>query len=683
MSKSFQRTVITAALPYANGPVHIGHLAGVYVPADIYARYLRLKGEEVLLIGGSDEHGVPIALKAKAEGISPQEIVDRYHYIIKKSFEDFGITFDIYSRTTSEIHHKTASDFFQNLYEKGEFIEKTSEQYYDEEAKQFLADRYITGECPHCGNKLAYGDQCEACGTSLCPLDLINPKSAISGSVPVLKETRHWYLPLDKHEAWLKKWILEDHKEWKSNVYGQCKSWLDMGLQPRAVSRDLDWGIPIPVEGGEGKVLYVWFDAPIGYISNTIEYSPDDWEKWWKDESSRLVHFIGKDNIVFHCIVFPAMLKADGTYILPDNVPANEFLNLEGDKISTSRNWAVWLHEYLEDFPQKQDVLRYALTANAPETKDNDFTWKDFQARNNNELVAIFGNFVNRAMVLTHKYFDGKIPARGKFSECYDYATLDEFKHIRENLENYLDQFRFRDALKEAMNLARTGNKYLADTEPWKLAKTDMERTATILNIAMQITANLAIAFEPFLPFSSARLKQMIHQEELNWNDLGSIDLLKPGHLLNQPELLFEKIEDETIEKQIQRLKDSKKANESKDSKGITAKPVKACVGFDTFEKLDIRTGKVLECTKVPKSDKLLQFKIDDGQGCRTILSGIAGYYKPEELTGKQVCFVANLEPRKIKGIESQGMILSAESIDGNLAVIQPEKEVTPGSEVK
>ncbi|GHV32166.1 methionine--tRNA ligase [Bacteroidia bacterium] len=679
---NFKRTLITSALPYANGPVHIGHLAGVYIPSDIYVRYLRLKGEEVLFIGGSDEHGVPIALKAKAEGVSPQEVVDRYHHIIKKSFEEFGITFDIYSRTTSQIHHQTASDFFQKLYDKGEFIEKTSEQYYDEEAKQFLADRYIIGECPHCANKNAYGDQCEVCGSTLSPLDLINPKSAISGSVPVLKETKHWYLPLDKHEAWLKKWILEDHKEWKSNVYGQCKSWLDMGLQPRAVSRDLDWGIPIPVEGGEGKVLYVWFDAPIGYISNTIELFPNDWEKWWKDSSTRLIHFIGKDNIVFHCIVFPAMLKADGTYILPDNVPANEFLNLEGDKISTSRNWAVWLHEYLEDFSGKQDVLRYVLTANAPETKDNDFTWKDFQARNNNELVAIFGNFVNRAIVLTHKYFEGKIPARGEFNES-DSAILDEFKRIKEDLENYLDQFRFRDALKEAMNLARIGNKYLADTEPWKLAKTDMERTATILNIAMQITANLAIAFEPFLPFSSKKLKQMINKPDLKWSDLGSVDLLETGHQLNQPELLFEKIEDEAIEKQIQKLQDTKKANELNESKGTIAKPIKANISFDTFEKLDIRVGKVLECTKVPKADKLLQFKIDDGLGGRTILSGIAGYYNPEELVGKQVCFIANLEPRKIKGIESQGMILSAENADGNLAVIQPDKEVSQGSEVK
>lgn len=679
MSETFQRTLITSALPYANGPVHIGHLAGVYIPADIYARYLRLKGEEVLFIGGSDEHGVPIALKAKTEGVSPQEIVDRYHHIIKKSFEEFGITFDIYSRTSSEIHHQTASGFFQKLYEKGEFIEKTSEQYYDEEAGQFLADRYIVGACPHCDNKRAYGDQCEVCGATLSPLDLIDPKSTVSGSIPVLKATKHWYLPLDRHEAWLKKWILEDHKEWKSNVYGQCKSWLDTGLQPRAVSRDLDWGIPIPVEGGEGKVLYVWFDAPVGYISNTIEHSPDGWERWWKDDSTRLIHFIGKDNIVFHCIVFPAMLKADGTYILPENVPANEFLNLEGDKISTSRNWAVWLHEYLEDFPEKQDVLRYVLTANAPETKDNDFTWKDFQARNNNELVAVFGNFVNRAMVLVHKYFEGKIPERDE-SDC---AALNGFKDIQQNLEDCLNQFRFRDALKEAMNLARTGNKYLADTEPWKLAKTDIKQTATVLNIAMQITANLAIAFEPFLPFSSAKLKQMINKKDLKWNDLGSIDLLEAGHKLNQSELLFEKIEDEAIEKQIQKLQDAQKANKLKELQEAAAKPLKTRIGFDTFEKLDIRTGKILECTKVPKTDKLLQFKIDDGLGGRTILSGIAGHYAPEALVGRQVCFVANLEPRKIKGMESHGMILSAENADGTLALIQPDKEVCSGSEVK
>jgi methionyl-tRNA synthetase len=681
MSKTFKRTLITSALPYANGPIHIGHLAGVYVPADIYARYLRLKGEEVLFIGGSDEHGVPIALKAKAEGITPQEVVDRYHSIIKKSFEDFGIAFDIYSRTSSAIHEKTASEFFRKLYDKGEFIEKTSEQYYDEEAKQFLADRYITGKCPHCGNEKAYGDQCEACGTSLNPLDLIEPKSAISGSRPILRETKHWYLPLDKHEAWLRKWILEDHKEWKSNVYGQCKSWLDMGLQPRAVSRDLDWGVPVPVDGAEGKVLYVWFDAPIGYISNTIEHSPNDWEKWWKDSETEMLHFIGKDNIVFHCIVFPAMLKAEGTYILPENVPANEFLNLEGDKISTSRNWAVWLHEYLEDFTGKQDVLRYVLTANAPETKDNDFTWKDFQARNNNELVAILGNFVNRSIVLTHKYFDGKIPTKGDLTE-YDRATLDEFVHVKEEMENYLNGFRFRDALKEAMNLARIGNKYLADTEPWKLAKTDRERTATVLNISMQITANLAIAFEPFLPFSSGKIKRLINTSDLKWAQLGSIDLLAAGHVLHTPELLFEKIEDEVIEQQIQKLQNTKKINELNEYK---AAPQKADIAFSDFEKLDIRVGKVLECTKVPKADKLLQFKIDDGLGGRTILSGIAAYYKPEDLVGKNVCFIANLEPRRIKGVESQGMILSAENADGNLALIQPEagKTIAPGSEVK
>ena len=678
MSKTFQRTLITSALPYANGPVHIGHLAGVYIPADIYARYLRLKGEEVLFIGGSDEHGVPIALKARAEGVTPQEIVDRYHYLIKKSFEDFGITFDIYSRTTSSIHRKTASDFFQKLYGKGEFIEKTSEQYYDEEAKQFLADRYITGKCPYCGNEKAYGDQCEACGTSLSPLDLIEPKSAISGSVPVLKETKHWYLPLDKHEAWLKKWILEDHKEWKSNVYGQCKSWLDMGLQPRAVSRDLDWGVPVPLKGAEGKVLYVWFDAPIGYISNTIEHSPADWEKWWKDETTRLIHFIGKDNIVFHCIVFPAMLKADGSYILPDNVPANEFLNLEGNKISTSRNWAVWLHEYLEEFPNKQDVLRYVLTANAPETKDNDFTWKDFQARNNNELVAVLGNFINRSMVLTHKYFEGKVPVKGALTN-YDQETFQEFEQVRVEMENYLNQFRFREALKEAMNLARIGNKYLADTEPWKLAKTDLNRTATVLNLSMQITANLAIAIEPFLPFSSQKIKQLIAKNDGKWQQLGGIDLLEEGHRLNEPALLFEKIEDETIERQIQKLLDTKRVNELKEKR---ANPVKALVSYDDFAKLDIRVGKVLECSKVPKADKLLQFRIDDGLGGRTILSGIAASYQPEELIGKTVCFIANLEPRKIKGIESQGMLLSAESFAGNLRLIHPDTNLEPGSEV-
>lgn len=679
MEKKFKRTLVTTALPYANGPVHIGHLAGVYVPADIYTRYLRLKGEDVIMIGGSDEHGVPITLKAKAEGVSPQVIVDRYHNIIKKSFEEFGISFDIYSRTSSEIHHKTASDFFRKLYEKGEFIEKTSEQYYDEEAQQFLADRYIIGTCPHCHNEKAYGDQCEACGTSLNATDLINPKSAISGSTPVMRETKHWYLPLDKHETFLKKWILEDHKEWKPNVYGQCKSWLDMGLQPRAVSRDLDWGVPVPVEGAEGKVLYVWFDAPIGYISNTKELLPDKWELYWKDKNTKLVHFIGKDNIVFHCIVFPAMLKAEGSYILPDNVPANEFLNLEGDKISTSRNWAVWLHEYLQDFPGKQDVLRYVLTANAPETKDNDFTWKDFQARNNNELVAVLGNFVNRALVLTHKYFGGKVPVCGDLTE-YDKQTLSEFTGVKAEMESYLEHYRFRDALKEAMNLARIGNKYLADTEPWKLAKTDMNRVATILNLALQISANLAIAFEPFLPFSAKKLRNMLNMQIVDWNVLGHTDILPEGLQLNPAELLFEKIEDSTIEAQVQKLLDTKKANELKNHK---AAPVRENISFEDFSKLDIRVGKVIECLKVPKADKLLQFKIDDGLGGRTIVSGIAKHYAPEDLVGKNVCFIANLAPRKLKGIESQGMILSAEDADGRLIVIEPADEVRPGSEVK
>ena len=679
MEKKFKRTLVTTALPYANGPVHIGHLAGVYVPADIYTRYLRLKGEDVIMIGGSDEHGVPITLKAKAEGVSPQVIVDRYHNIIKKSFEEFGISFDIYSRTSSKTHHKTASDFFRKLYEKGEFIEKTSEQYYDEEAQQFLADRYIIGTCPHCHNERAYGDQCEACGTSLNATDLINPKSAISGSTPVMRETKHWYLPLDKHEAFLKKWILEDHKEWKSNVYGQCKSWLDMGLQPRAVSRDLDWGVPVPVVGAEGKVLYVWFDAPIGYISNTKELLPDKWELYWKDKNTKLVHFIGKDNIVFHCIVFPAMLKAEGSYILPDNVPANEFLNLEGDKISTSRNWAVWLHEYLQDFPGKQDVLRYVLTANAPETKDNDFTWKDFQARNNNELVAVLGNFVNRALVLTHKYFDGKVPVCGDLTE-YDKQTLSEFTGVKAEMESYLEHYRFRDALKEAMNLARIGNKYLADTEPWKLVKTDMNRVATILNLALQISANLAIAFEPFLPFSAKKLRNMLNMQIVDWNVLGRTDILPEGLQLNPAELLFEKIEDSTIEAQVQKLLDTKKANELKNHK---AAPVRENISFEDFSKLDIRVGRVLECIKVPKADKLLQFKIDDGLGGRTIVSGIAKHYAPEDLVGKNVCFIANLAPRKLKGIESQGMILSAEDADGRLIVIEPADEVRPGSEVK
>ena len=678
--KEFKRTTVTSALPYANGPVHIGHLAGVYVPADIYVRYLRLKGEEVLFIGGSDEHGVPITIKAKKEGVTPQDIVDRYHAIIKKSFEDFGISFDVYSRTTSTTHKELASDIFKTIYEKGGFIEQSSEQYYDEKAQQFLADRYITGKCPHCGNENAYGDQCESCGTSLNPTDLINPKSAISGSTPIMKETKHWYLPLDQHETWLRKWILEDHKEWKPNVYGQCKSWLDMGLQPRAVSRDLDWGIPVPVEGAEGKVLYVWFDAPIGYISNTKELLPDSWEKWWKEEDTRLLHFIGKDNIVFHCIVFPAMLKAEGSYILPENVPANEFLNLEGDKISTSRNWAVWLHEYLEEFPGKQDVLRYVLTANAPETKDNDFTWKDFQARNNSELVAIYGNFINRALVLTHKYFEGKVPALGELTD-YDKQTLDEFVHVKADVEKLLDNFRFRDAQKEAMNLARIGNKYLADTEPWKVAKTDMDRVATIMHLSLQIAANLAIAFEPFLPFSSAKLRCMLNLNAFDWKELGRTDLLKAGDQLGTPELLFEKIEDTTIEAQVQKLLDTKKANEAEAWK---ANPVKPNVSFEDFQKMNIRVGTVLDCQKVPKADKLLQFRIADGLEERTILSGIAAYYpNPEELIGTQVCFIANFEPRKLRGIFSEGMILSAEDADGKLVLIQPKINVTNGVEVK
>ena len=678
MNKKYNRTLVTSALPYANGPVHIGHLAGVYIPADIYVRYLRLNGEEVIHGGGSDEHGVPITIRAKKEGVTPQDIVDKYHGIIKKSFEEFGIAFDIYSRTSSEIHKETASDFFLKLYNNGEFEEKTSEQYYDPEAKMFLADRYIMGECPHCGNPNAYGDQCESCGTSLSPNDLKNPKSTITGKTPILKETKHWYLPLDKHEAWLKQWILEEHKEWKSNVYGQCKSWLDMGLQPRAVSRDLDWGVPIPLEGAEGKVLYVWFDAPIGYISNTKELLPDSWEKWWKSEDTKLVHFIGKDNIVFHCIVFPAMLKADGSYILPENVPANEFLNLEGDKISTSRNWAVWLHEYLEEFPGQQDILRYVLTANAPETKDNDFTWKDFQARNNNELVAILGNFVNRALVLTQKYFDGKVPAIHGLTD-YDKETLAEFADVKQNVEKYLDNYRFRDALKEAMNLARIGNKYLADTEPWKTAKTDMPRTETILNIALQITANLAIAFEPFLPFSAKKIKGFLNIEHLDWDQLGRTDILSVGHVLNQPDLLFAKIEDETVEQQIKKLQDTKKANEASEYK---AAPIKPSIQFPDFEKVDIRVGTVLECIKVPKADKLLQFLIDDGISTRTIISGIAQWYKPEDLVGKQVCFIANLEPRKLRGIESCGMLLSAENCDGSLSLIQPSAIITPGSKI-
>ena len=679
MEKNFKRILVTTALPYANGPVHIGHLAGVYVPADIYTRYQRLKGRDVILIGGSDEHGVPITLKARKEGVTPQDIVDRYHTLIKKSFEEFGISFDIYSRTTSKIHEKMASDFFRTLYDKGEFIEKESEQYYDEEAQQFLADRYITGTCPHCKNEHAYGDQCEACGTSLNATDLINPKSTISGSTPVLRKTKHWYLPLDRYEGFLRQWILEGHTEWKPNVYGQCKSWLDMGLQPRAVSRDLDWGVPVPVEGAEGKVLYVWFDAPIGYISNTKELLPDTWERYWKDPETKLVHFIGKDNIVFHCIVFPVMLKAEGSYILPENVPANEFLNLEGDKISTSRNWAVWLHEYLEEFPGKQDVLRYVLTANAPETKDNDFTWKDFQARNNNELVAILGNFINRSLVLTHKYFDGKVPAAGELTD-YDRETLREFSDVKGRLESGIENYRFRDALKEAMNLARIGNKYLADTEPWKLAKSDMNRVATILNLALQISANLAIAFEPFLPFSAQKIRTMLGMTVTEWDMLGHTDILETGIQLAAPELLFEKIDDNVIEAQIKKLQDTKIANEKANH---VTEPIAPTIEFDDFTKLDIRVGKVLECQKVPKADKLLQFKIDDGLGGRTIISGIAKHYRPEDLVGKQVCFVANLAPRKLKGIESQGMILSAEDADGRLVVVSPQDDVASGSCVK
>ena len=676
MNKNFKRTTVTTALPYANGPVHIGHLAGVYVPADIYVRYLRLKGQEVLFIGGSDEHGVPITIRARKEGCTPQDVVDRYHNLIKKSFEEFGISFDVYSRTTSDTHHHLASDFFKTLYEKGEFIEKTSQQYYDEEAKTFLADRYITGECPHCHAEGAYGDQCEKCGSTLSPTDLINPKSTISGSKPVMKETKHWYLPLDKHESWLRQWILEDHKEWRPNVYGQCKSWLDVGLQPRAVSRDLDWGIPVPVEGAEGKVLYVWFDAPIGYISNTKELLPDSWEKWWKDPETRLVHFIGKDNIVFHCIVFPAMLKAEGSYILPDNVPSNEFLNLEDDKISTSRNWAVWLHEYLVDFPGKQDVLRYVLTANAPETKDNNFTWKDFQARNNNELVAVFGNFINRAIVLTHKYFDGKVPALGQLSD-YDQATIQEFVDVKKTLEEYLDVFRFRDAQKEAMNLARIGNKYLADTEPWKLAKTDMNRVATIMNISLQIAANLAIAFDPFLPFSSAKLRNMLNIDSFTWESLGSTDLLAEGHALQAAELLFEKIEDATIDAQIQRLLDTKKANEQA---AWQPQAAKEDIQFEYFTKLDIRIGTILEAKPVPKTSKLMQLLVDTGLDKRTIVSGVSESFKPEDMIGKQVPVLINLKPRSFRGIESHGMILYPSDAEGKYLLMSPSKEVRPGT---
>lgn len=675
---SFKRTLITTALPYANGPVHIGHLAGVYVPADIYARYMRLRGQEVLMIGGSDEHGVPITIKARNEGVTPQDIVDRYHKIIKDSFEEFGISFDIYGRTTSETHRRVASDFFRRLYDKGEFVEKTSMQLYDEEAGQFLADRYVTGKCPHCGAEGAYGDQCEACGTSLNATDLIDPKSAITGSVPVMRETKHYYLPLDKWQPALEKWILEGHKEWKTNVYGQCKSWLDLGLQPRAVSRDLDWGIPVPVEGAEGKVLYVWFDAPIGYISNTIDLVGDDYTKWWKDPETRMLHFIGKDNIVFHCIVFPSMLMADGSYNLPDNVPANEFLNLEDDKISTSRNWAVWLHEYLRDFPGKQDVLRYVLTANAPETKDNNFTWADFQQRNNSELVAILGNFVNRAVVLTHKYFGGILPEAHPGEKEKEVQA--EIIDLKAKITEALDNFHFREALKLAMDMARAGNRYLQETEPWKLAKTDMERTATILNTAIQICANLAIVFEPFLPFMSEKLLGMLGGDKITWDMLGCFDLVPAGARIGEPVLLFEKIEDETIQAQVQKLLDTKKANELKTWQ---PEPVKADCSYEDFEKVDIRVGRILECSKVKKSKKLLQFLIDDGMEKRTILSGIAQSYEdPSVLVGKEVCFIANFPPRKMMGIESQGMILSAVNPDGTLTVISPSADVQPGATV-
>lgn len=676
--KQFNRTLVTAALPYANGGVHIGHLAGVYVPSDIYSRYLRLKGKDVLFICGSDEHGVPVTIRARKEGCSVQEVVDRYHRLIKQSFEDFGISFDIYSRTTSDTHRRHASDFFRTLYEKGEFLEKETEQYYDEEAKTFLADRYITGECPHCHSAGAYGDQCEKCGKDLSPTELINPESKVSGSKPVLRKTKHWYLPLDKHQEWLQPWI-ESHPEWRSNVSGQCKSWFDMGLQPRAVSRDLDWGIPVPVEGAEGKVLYVWFDAPIGYISNTKELLPDTWEQWWKSEDTRLVHFIGKDNIVFHCIVFPAMLKAEGSYVLPDNVPSNEFLNLEDDKISTSRNWAVWLHEYLQDFPGKQDVLRYVLTANAPETKDNNFTWADFQARNNNELVAVYGNFVNRALQLTWKYYDGIVPPCGELTPT-DLATVEEFKGVKAEVERLLEGFRFRDAQKEAMNLARIGNKYLADAEPWKVIKTDPERVKTILHIALQLVANLSIAFEPFLPFSSERLRGMISLSSADWGRLGSMDLLDAGTRLATPELLFEKIEDAAVEKQLNRLAEIKKQNEAENHR---ANPVRPDIEFADFEKLDIRVGTILSCERVPKMNKLLKFSIADGLDNRTIVSGIARHYEPESLVGKQVCFIANLPPRTFKnGLVSEGMILSALNADGSLSVITPDRSVLPGSEV-
>ncbi len=687
--KKFKRTTVTAALPYANGGVHIGHLAGVYVPADIYVRYLRLKKQDVVFIGGSDEHGVPITIRAKKEGVTPQDVCDRYHKIIKDSFQEFGISFDIYSRTTSKVHSKLASDFFRKLYDDGKLIEKETEQLYDPEAKQFLADRYVMGTCPHCGNPNAYGDQCEKCGSDLSPMELINPHSTISGAKPELRKTKNWYLPLNNYQDWLKQWILEGHKEWRPNVYGQCKSWLDMDLQPRAMTRDLDWGIPVPVEGAEGKVLYVWFDAPIGYISNTKELCDAEperwgsWENWWKDPETRLIHFIGKDNIVFHCLIFPVMLKAHGGYILPDNVPANEFLNLENDKISTSRNWAVWLDEYLKDFPGKQDVLRYVLTANAPETKDNNFTWKDFQERNNSELVAIYGNFVNRALQLTKKYWNGVVPACGELLDV-DKQAIQEFKDVKEKVEQYLDNFKFREAQKEAMNLARIGNKYITECEPWKVWKTDPKRVETILNISLQLVANLAIAFEPFLPFSSKKLREMINLRNFDWAELGSTTLLEAGHLLAEPQLLFEKIEDEAIQYQLDKLAATKKANEAAEAaKDYKAEPIKANIPFDEWEKLDIRVGHIKDCQKVKKSNKLLQFTLDDGSGAdRTILSGIAKFYKPEDLIGKDVLFIANLAPRKMMGIESQGMILSALNFDGSLSVTTTLSEVKPGSQV-
>lgn len=675
----FKRYCITTALPYANGPVHIGHLAGVYVPADIYARYLRSMKEDVLLIGGSDEHGVPITIKARKEGVSPQDIVDRYHNIIKQSFQEFGISFDIYSRTTSPIHNRTASDFFKDLYDKGKFVERTSKQYYDAEAETFLADRYITGTCPHCGNEKAYGDQCEACGTSLSATDLINPKSTLSGAVPQLKETKHWYLPLNEYEDFMRQWILEGHKEWKTNVYGQCKSWIEQGLQERAVTRDLDWGVKVPLPDAEGKVLYVWFDAPIGYISNTKELKPDDWEKWWKDSDTKLVHFIGKDNIVFHCIIFPAMLKAAGNYILPENVPANEFLNLEGDKISTSRNWAVWLHEYLKDFPGKQDVLKYVLCANAPETKDNDFTWKDFQTRNNSELVAIFGNFVNRTMVLTHKYFGGKVPAKGELTD-YDKQTIEEISLYPEKIGRSIEQYRFREALNELMNLARTGNKYLTENEPWKTIKTDEARTATVLNISLQICANLAVLASPFMPITAEKLAKMLNMQPVAWFEAGNVDLLSESTEINAPELLFEQIDDKTIALQIEKLQQTKKENALSEA---SVEAQKEIISFDDFAKTDIRVGTILSAEKVAKTKKLLKLTVDTGIDKRTIVSGIAEYCKPEEIVGKQVSVLVNLAPKNIKGIESHGMILMAENPDGSLCFVSPEKPTKNGGTIR